>query len=247
LKEDGYQILDEEMLDAIDEELEAMIAERVEEAKGKVEGDEDADGYDDTATIDYDPDTECDCDVNITVEIKVYDNQTGTHLDTDEYEYTIYNGYYDDFDESWSPDYNGTFDFFVEHVFHKDETLLLNAANLNLSEDDNVLVQGVEGSKYGIGFFGYAFYGENQDRLKALAIEGVTPGRESVDAGTYPLARPLFMYSDPGIMQEKPQTAAFLDFVLTFVNEEIIDVGYFPISDEALNQSRQNWLDAMEQ
>ena len=142
---------------------------------------------------------------------------------------------------------SGTFDYFVEEVFDKDKEPILSAAHVQMSEDDNVLVQGVEGSKYAIGFFGYAFYGENQERLKALAIEGVTPGRESVDAGTYPLARPLFMYSDPAIMREKPQVAAFLDFVLTYVNEEITDVGYFPISDEILNQSRQNWLDAMEQ
>ena len=76
--------------------------------------DEDADGYDDTATIDYDPDTTCSCDINITVEIKVYDNQTGVHLDTNDYEYTINGGGWDSFSEAWSPDYNGTFDFFVD-------------------------------------------------------------------------------------------------------------------------------------
>ena len=140
---------------------------------------------------------------------------------------------------------SGTFDFFVEEVFDKDAEPILSAGNLQMSEDDNVLVQGVEGSKYSIGFFGYAFYGENKDRLKVLSIEGVAPTREAVDAGEYPLARPLFMYSDPGIMQGKPQVAAFLNFILTHVNEEIVDVGYFPASDEVLNQSRQNWLDAM--
>ena len=140
---------------------------------------------------------------------------------------------------------SGTFDYFVEEVFDKDAEPILSAGHLQMSEDDNVLVQGVEGSKYSIGFFGYAFYGENKDRLKVLSIDGVTPTRETVDAGDYPLARPLFMYSDPGIMQGKPQVAAFLDFILTYVNEEIADVGYFPASDEVLNQSRQTWLDAM--
>jgi phosphate transport system substrate-binding protein len=142
---------------------------------------------------------------------------------------------------------SGTFDFFVEEVFDKDAEPILSAGHLQMSEDDNVLVQGVEGSKYAIGFFGYAFYGENQDRLKVISIEGISPSRESVDAGDYPLARPLFMYSDPAIMQEKPQVAAFLNFVLTYVNDEITDVGYFPASAETLNQSRQNWLDAMGQ
>jgi len=140
---------------------------------------------------------------------------------------------------------SGTFDYFVEEVFDKDREPILSAAHVQMSEDDNVLVQGVEGSKYAIGFFGYAFYGENKERLKALAIEGVTPGRESVDAGEYPLARPLFMYSAPSIMREKPQVAAFLNFVLTYVNDEIVDVGYFPASQEALDQSRQRWLEAM--
>ena len=141
---------------------------------------------------------------------------------------------------------SGTFDYFVEEAFDKDPEPLLSASHLQMSEDDNVLVQGVEGSAYAIGFFGYAFYGENQDRLKVLAIEGVVPNRAHVDDGSYPLARPLFMYSDPGIMQTKPQVAAFLNFVLTYVNDEIVDVGYFPASDDALNRSRQNWLDAMQ-
>ncbi len=142
---------------------------------------------------------------------------------------------------------SGTFDYFVEEVFDKDPEPLLSASHLQMSEDDNVLVQGVEGSPYAIGFFGYAFYNENRGRLRALAIEGVEPNAEHVNAGTYPLARPLFMYSAPTIMQKKPQVAAFLDYVLTYVNEEIGEVGYFPASAEALEQSRQRWLQAMGQ
>ncbi len=140
---------------------------------------------------------------------------------------------------------SGTFDYFVEEIFDKSEEPILAASNLQLSEDDNVLVQGVEGSRVAIGFFGYAYYNENKDRLKVLTIEGVEPNQAHVDDGTYPLARPLFMYSDPKIMQSKPQVAAFLNFVLTHVNEEIKDVGYFPASDDALDQARQSWLDAM--
>jgi phosphate transport system substrate-binding protein len=142
---------------------------------------------------------------------------------------------------------SGTFDYFVEEIFAKNEEPLLSADNLQLSEDDNVLVQGVEGSPYTIGYFGYAYYQENRDKLRAVAIEGIEPSLESVNEGTYPLARPLFIYSDPGIMQSKPQVAAYINFFLTYVNEEIIDVGYFPASDEALRQSIQNWLDAMGQ
>ena len=142
---------------------------------------------------------------------------------------------------------SGTFDFFVEEVFDKDEEPILNAANTQLSEDDNVLVQGVLGSPYAIGFFGYAYYVENEDTLTILDVDGVEATAESVDAGDYPLARPLFIYSTASIMQEKPQVASFINFYLTYVNEEIGDVGYFPANPEALEAAKQAWLDAMGQ
>ncbi len=140
---------------------------------------------------------------------------------------------------------SGTFDYFVEFIFAKDETLLLNAPGIQLSEDDNVLVQGVLGSPYAIGYYGFAYYVENADALKVLSVEGVAPNQEDVDNGTYPLARPLFLYSDAAIMQEKPQVAAFINYFLTYVNEEIDAVGYFAAPEEALNEARQNWLDAL--
>lgn len=140
---------------------------------------------------------------------------------------------------------SGTFDYFVEEVFDKDEEPLLSAANLQLSEDDNVLVQGVEGDEYAIGYFGYAYYNENADKLKVVPIAGVEPNKASVDNGTYPLARPLYIYSAPNILTEKPQVAAFINFYLTHVNEEISDVGYFPSSEDNLAQSIKNWLEAM--
>jgi len=138
---------------------------------------------------------------------------------------------------------SGTFDYFVEAIFDTDEEPLLAAANLQLSEDDNILVQGVQGSPYAIGYFGYAYFAENEDVLQALTVEGVTPTAESVDDGSYPLARPLFIYSDAAIMQTKPQVAAFINYYLTHVNEEVRDVGYFP-AGEALERAKQAWLDA---
>jgi phosphate transport system substrate-binding protein len=152
---------------------------------------------------------------------------------------------------------SGTYDYFIEAVMTpvyvqseadegKDEEALLNASNLNLSEDDNVLVQGVEGSPYAIGYFGYAYYQENADQLKILSINGVEPSFESAESGDYPLSRPLFIYSDPAILQEKPQVSAFVNFYLTFVDEEVGAVGYFPASPEALDQAKQNLLGAME-
>lgn len=141
---------------------------------------------------------------------------------------------------------SGTFDYFVEVVFDEDAEPILEGENLQLSEDDNILVQGIEGNPYGVGFFGYAYYVENMDSLNILDLDGVEPTLENVDAFTYPLARPLFIYSDRNIMRSKPQVAAFIAYYLTFVNEEIEDVGYFPAGKADMDAAKQRWLDAME-
>ncbi len=140
---------------------------------------------------------------------------------------------------------SGTFSYFVEHIFKKKKEPILAAKNLQLSEDDNVLVQGVMGSPYAIGFFGFAYYQENRTKLNVLSIDGVEPNDATVLGGKYPLARPLFLYTSPKILQDKPQVAAFINFYLTNVNEEIKKVGYFPIDADTLKKSKQLWLDVM--
>jgi phosphate transport system substrate-binding protein len=147
---------------------------------------------------------------------------------------------------------SGTFDYFIEAVMDPSfpeagEEQLLSAANLQLSEDDNVLVQGVAGDKGAIGYFGFAYFEENAASLRDLAINGVEPTAETVNAGEYALARPLFIYSDAGVMASKPQVADYINFYLTNVNEEVRDVGYFPAAADVLDQARQSWLDAMGQ
>ncbi|MBN2618121.1 MAG: PstS family phosphate ABC transporter substrate-binding protein [Spirochaetales bacterium] len=139
---------------------------------------------------------------------------------------------------------SGTFDYFVEEVFKKDSAPLLGAANVQMSEDDNVLVQGIEESPYGIGFFGYAYYVENKDALNILSIEGVEATKATVDAAEYPLARPLFIYSDATIMKNKPQVAAFIAYYLAHVNDEITRVGYFPANESELMNGKNAWLEA---
>ena len=140
---------------------------------------------------------------------------------------------------------SGTFDYFVEHVFDEEDGPILAASNTQLSEDDNVLVQGVLGSPYTIGFFGYAYYAENSDVLNVLAIDGVEPTQETVDSNEYPLSRPLFIYSDANILKEKPQVAALVYFFLTEVNNEIGDVGYFPANDAVLSAATDVWTEAV--
>ena len=139
---------------------------------------------------------------------------------------------------------SGTFDYFVEAVFDEDEEPILKA-NPQLSEDDNVLAQGIAGSPYAVGFFGYAYYVENQDALIIVSIEGIEANAQTTEDGSYPLSRPLFIYSDAGVMAEKPQVGAFISFYLTRVNDEVIDVGYFPASASALKAARAAFLDAV--
>lgn len=140
---------------------------------------------------------------------------------------------------------SGTFDYFVEHVYTNDDSIILAAANTQLSEDDNVLVQGVLGSPYAVGFFGYAYYAENADTLNVLSVDGIEPTKTTVDSNEYPLSRPLFLYSDATIMKEKSQVAAFIHFFLTQVNNEIGDVGYFPANPNVLDAAVNAWAKAI--
>ena len=132
-----------------------------------------------------------------------------------------------------------------EKDINKGEEAFLKASNLESSEDDNVLVQGVAGNKYAIGFFGFAYYPENADKLSLVAVEGVTPSFETAEDGTYKLSRPLFIYSDAEIMKSKPEVAGFINYFLTFVNDFIQEVGYFPASQQALDATKQAYLDAL--
>jgi phosphate transport system substrate-binding protein len=148
---------------------------------------------------------------------------------------------------------SGTFDYFVEAVMtpangddaDAGSAALQNSTGTQFSEDDNVLVQGVEGSPYAIGYFGYAYFQENQGALKALSIGGIEPNAETAESGEYPLSRPLFIYSDAAIMQEKPQVASFIWFYLNNVNNEITDVGYFPVSEGKMQENIDAWNSAL--
>lgn len=140
---------------------------------------------------------------------------------------------------------SGTFDYFVEEVFDKDAEPILASSNLQLSENDNILVQGIEGSPVAIGFFGYAYYANEGDSLKILNINGIGANTANVDNGSYPLARPLFMYSDASIMRDKPQAAAWLAYVLNNAREGMLGVGYFEAPVSAIDAGKAAWLDAV--
>ena len=152
---------------------------------------------------------------------------------------------------------SGTFDYFNEAVVAPlylnaegkadvaaGEEAMLGLEGAQFSEDDNVLVQGVEGSPYAIGYFGFAYFSENSGALKAVAVEGVEPSQATVDDGSYPISRPLFLYSDAAILKEKPQVAAFIYFYLSNVNDNISDVGYFPAPEADLQAAMDAWKTA---
>lgn len=135
---------------------------------------------------------------------------------------------------------SGTFDYFTDVVNGEEGA---SRGDYTASEDDNVLVQGVEGDANALGYFGYAYYFENQDRMKAVEIDDgegcVTPNEENVLAGEYtPFARPLFIYVKRSAYEEDPTVQAFVDYYLSPDNRPFVaDTGYVPLSDEQYAES----------
>jgi phosphate binding protein len=127
---------------------------------------------------------------------------------------------------------SGTYDYFVEAIFKNDQTPIQNAPGIQFSEDDNVLVAGVEASPFAIGYFGYAYYQADIERLRAASVEGVEPSETTGASGEYPLSRPLLIYSAPSIMEAKPQVTAFINYYLQNVNAQLgpdaNQIGYIP-------------------
>jgi phosphate transport system substrate-binding protein len=129
---------------------------------------------------------------------------------------------------------SGTYDYFTQAVNGKEHS---SRGDYTSSEDDNVLVIGVAGDEGALGFFGYAYYTENQDKLKLVAIDGghgaVLPSLATVADGTYqPLSRPLFVYVSTKAL-DKPTVKAFVEFYVANMNELSADVGYIPLPDRA--------------
>ena len=130
---------------------------------------------------------------------------------------------------------SGTFDYFKEAIIGKKNNI---RSDFTKSEDDNVLVTGVSGSKYALGFFGYAYYAENKDKLKVVSIDGgkgpVSPTEKSINDGSYsPLSRPIFIYVNPE-SAKRPEVDAFVNFYLKNSSSLAGEVGYVALPDELL-------------
>ena len=142
---------------------------------------------------------------------------------------------------------SGTFDYFTEEINGETDAATTHAQQ---SEDDNTLVTGVAGNSHAISFFGYAYYVENTDKLKAVAVDGgggcVEPTEATINDGTYtPLSRPLFIYPDSGKAAERPELKAFVDYYLANTSEFSAEVGYIAAPDDVLAAEVQEWEDAV--
>jgi phosphate transport system substrate-binding protein len=133
---------------------------------------------------------------------------------------------------------SGTFDYFTEAINGKAGD---SRSDYTASEDDNVLVQGVSQDESALGYFGFAYYEENQNRLKAVSIDGgngpVAPSRANVENNTYtPLSRPIFIYVSERAAQ-RPEVRQFVSFYLS--NPQLVDeVGYIRLPQEGYTLAR---------
>lgn len=135
--------------------------------------------------------------------------------------------------KAFSPDQShGTYDFFSEEVLDKGEI------KAEKNADTNVIVKSVQDNKAGIGFFGYNFFQENKDNLKAVKIqkegkgEGVEATEETVKDGSYPLSRPLFIYAKNDSLKKNEAFKAFMKFTLEKAKDASKEAGYVPLEDK---------------
>lgn len=139
---------------------------------------------------------------------------------------------------------SGTFDYFTEAVVGKSKS---SRGDFTASEDDNVLVQGVARDVNGLGYFGFAYYVENKDKLKAVPIvnekgQAVLPSLEAVIAGTYsPLARPIFIYVNTKSLG-KPEVKEFVQYYMTHGAQLSKEVKYVPLPDSAYRTAWEHVL-----
>jgi phosphate transport system substrate-binding protein len=141
---------------------------------------------------------------------------------------------------------SGTFDYFTD-VINGEEGA--SRTDYSASEDDNVTVQGVSGSKGGLGYFGFSYYEENQGSLKAVEIDGgsgcVAPSVESAQAGDYePLSRPLFVYVKTESLQ-RDEVADFMSYMLDNETSVAEQAQFVPLNEDQLADARQKLEDAL--
>jgi phosphate transport system substrate-binding protein len=142
---------------------------------------------------------------------------------------------------------SGTFDYFTEAINGKmDES----RGDYTSSEDDNVIVQGVSSDEYALGYFGFAYFRENKDKLKLLAVDDgddsngkgpILPSADTVRDGTYrPLSRPVFIYPKVKSL-ERAEVRAFVDYYLNNGRTLVDEVGYIPLTEREYEMVRSRF------
>jgi phosphate transport system substrate-binding protein len=135
---------------------------------------------------------------------------------------------------------SGTFDYFTDVINGAEGA---SRTDYQATEDDNVTVQGVSGDRGALGYFGFSYFEENQDQLKALEVDGgngcVAPSAQAAQDGTYaPLSRPLFVYVKRSSFEEKTPVRSFMTFMLDN-NTSIAEAAQFvPLSDDQIAEER---------
>ncbi len=137
---------------------------------------------------------------------------------------------------------SGTYDYFTKAIVGKSGS---SRGDYTASEDDHVLVQGIAGDKYSLGFFGLAYYSENADKLTLIGVhngtEVIKPTLETVSNGTYkPLSRPLFIYVNSTSVSS-PEVVEFVNFYLDNASDLSKDVGYIPLPKEEYKKQKENF------
>jgi phosphate transport system substrate-binding protein len=143
---------------------------------------------------------------------------------------------------------SGTYDYFTAAVVGKEHA---SRGDFQPNEDDNVLVQGVSTDPTALGYFGYAYYVENADKLELVPIDdgkpdngqgAIAPSPETVANGTYqPLSRPIFIYVSKKAADERPEVASFVEYYLKEGRALVKEVGYIPLPDEAYDLAAQRF------
>ena len=134
---------------------------------------------------------------------------------------------------------SGTFDYFTGTINGKEQA---SRPDFTASEDDNVLVQGISGDLYSLGYFGFAYYLENQGKLRAVPIDGgagpISPTPQTINEGTYaPLSRPIYIYINASTL-DKNQVADFVSFYLDSAGQLAEEVGYISLPQESYQLAR---------
>lgn len=132
---------------------------------------------------------------------------------------------------------SGTFDYFTEVIVGKEKS---SRSDYTASADDNVLVQAIAGEKYSLGYFGYAYYAENKDKLKLVAIDNgngaFLPSEQTIHDGSYaPLSRPLFIYVNKASLENR-EVKEFINYYLTDGKELVSETGYVKMPDSVYEE-----------